>query len=218
MFLSLSIAPLFPSGYAQSRRISCDTKGHISGRDQSTEYMLNSLTYGWWTDPSLFIADPDAIALGPMADQGARNLREARSRFLSAVITGGMVLDGSALGTDPVADQYAKKIYGNPELNAVARASPAFEPVEGNTGDHAANAYEWWQGSKLLVAVFNFSPAESATVRIPLQRLDPKWTSSTTVKVRDISDERERGSVSGALFETLAPAQSRLLALTPAAQ
>jgi alpha-galactosidase len=53
MFLSLSIAPLFPSGYGHSRRLSCDSKGHIGGGDQSTEYMLNSLTYGWWTDKSL---------------------------------------------------------------------------------------------------------------------------------------------------------------------
>lgn len=217
MFLSLSIAPLFPSGYAQSRRISCDTKGYISGRDQSTEYMLNSLTYGWWTDPSLFIADPDAVALGPMADQGARNLREARSRFLSTVIAGGMVLDGSALGSDQVADQYATEIYSNPELNAVAHRNPAFEPVEGNTGDQAANAYEWRQGDKLLVAVFNFDPAASTTIRIPLQRLDPTWTASTTVNVRDLSEQKDAGSNTGILSEELAPAQSRLLALTPAA-
>ena len=31
MFISLSIAPLFPSGYGNARRLSCDTKGHISG-------------------------------------------------------------------------------------------------------------------------------------------------------------------------------------------
>ena len=49
MFLSLSIAPLFPSGYGHSRQLSCDTKGFISRGDQKTEYMLNSFTYGWWT-------------------------------------------------------------------------------------------------------------------------------------------------------------------------
>lgn len=217
MFLSLSIAPLFPSGYAQSRRISCDTKGYISGRDQSTEYMLNSLTYGWWTDPSLFIADPDAVALGPMANQGARNLREARSRYLSTVITGGMVLDGSALGADPVADQFAESIYGNPELNAIAHLNPAFEPVDGNTGDQAANAYEWKDGNKVLVAVFNFDPDAATTISVPLDRVSDAWTQSTTVQVHDMTQQKDAGTVTGVLVEQLAPAQSRLLELTPAA-
>jgi alpha-galactosidase len=58
MFLSLSIAPLFPSGYGHARRLSCDTKGHINGNEQSTEYMLNALTYGWWTNKRLYILDP----------------------------------------------------------------------------------------------------------------------------------------------------------------
>jgi hypothetical protein len=217
MFLSLSIAPLFPSGYAQARRISCDTKGFISGRDQSTEYMLNSLSYGWWTDPSLFIADPDAVALGPTADQGARNLREARSRYLSTVITGGMVLDGSALGTDPVADQFAEAIYGNPELNALAHQNPAFEPVEGNTGDHAANAYEWKEGDKVLVAVFNFDSDALTTINVPLERLSDAWNQSTTVQVHDMTQQKDAGTLTGVLSEQLAPAQSRLLELTPAA-
>src|SRR5260370_42510116 len=46
MFLTLSIAPLFPSAYRHARRPSCDTKGHISGGDQTTEYILDSLTQG----------------------------------------------------------------------------------------------------------------------------------------------------------------------------
>ncbi|WP_130424844.1 hypothetical protein [Edaphobacter modestus] len=88
MFLSLSIAPLFPSGYGHARRLSCDTKGHINGGDQSTEYMLNSLTYGWWSNGSLYITDPDHVVLGESADQGARNVAEGKSRLLSAVISG----------------------------------------------------------------------------------------------------------------------------------
>ncbi len=41
-FISLSIAPLFPSGYGHSRRISCDVTGSLA----DTEYLLNSLAYG----------------------------------------------------------------------------------------------------------------------------------------------------------------------------
>lgn len=215
MFLSLSIAPLFPSGYAQSRRISCDTKGHISGRNQSTEYMLNSLTYGWWTNRNLFIADPDAVALGTHADQGARNLPEARSRFLSAVITGGMVLDGSDFLDDPQAPQFAEKTYGNPELNALAHQNPAFEPVEGDTGDHAANVFEWKDNGRILVAFFNFDADAPATIRVPLARLSSGWDASTKVKVRNMSEQQDAGTAQGTISVTLAPAQSRLLALSP---
>ena len=64
MYLSLSIAPLIPSRYVHARRLSCDTKGHISGSDQTTEYMLNSLTYGRWTSKNLYIADPDHVVFG----------------------------------------------------------------------------------------------------------------------------------------------------------
>jgi hypothetical protein len=34
--------------------------------------MLNSLTYGWWTDKNLYITDPDHVVLGEKADQGAQ--------------------------------------------------------------------------------------------------------------------------------------------------
>jgi hypothetical protein len=91
MFLSLSIAPLFPSGYGHARRLSCDTKGHINGNEQSTEYMLNALTYGWWTNKRLYILDPDHVVLGEQGDLGARNVKEGDSRLLSAVISGGML-------------------------------------------------------------------------------------------------------------------------------
>ncbi len=66
MFLSLSIAPLFPSGYGHARRLSCDTKGHISGKDQSTEYMLNALTIisgGMILDSTRLADDPDGQAM-----------------------------------------------------------------------------------------------------------------------------------------------------------
>jgi alpha-galactosidase len=214
MFLSLSIAPIFPSGYAQARRISCDTKGHISGHDQSTEYMLNSLTYGWWTNRNLFIADPDAVTLGSRSDQGARNLPEARSRFLSAAITGGMVLDSSAYLDDPDAPQFAEQVYGNPELNALAHLNLAFEPVEGDTGDQAANVFMWKDGGRLLVAFFNFNADAPANIRMPLARLSSEWSASTTVKVRNVSEQEDAGTAQGSVSVTLAPAQSRLLELT----
>ena len=59
MYSNLSIAPLFPSQYANSRRIGCDAFGSIG----DTEYTLNSLTYGWWLDGVYDFNDPDEIVL-----------------------------------------------------------------------------------------------------------------------------------------------------------
>ena len=48
-FISLSIAPVFPGQYAHGRRVSCDAFGTIDW----TEYMLNSLSYGWWLNENV---------------------------------------------------------------------------------------------------------------------------------------------------------------------
>jgi alpha-galactosidase len=113
MFLSLSIAPLVPSGYGHARRLSCDIKGHIRGGDQTTEYMLNSLTYGWWTSKTLYITDLDHVVLGDKADQRARNMIEGRTRLLSAIIRGGTVLDSSRLTDDPQSQEFAEFVYNS---------------------------------------------------------------------------------------------------------
>ena len=78
MFISASIAPIFPSQYAHSRRISCDSYGSIN----ETEYMLNSLTYGFWQNGTIYsYTDPDHLVLAK-----ASSLTEARSRVNSGVI------------------------------------------------------------------------------------------------------------------------------------
>ncbi len=151
MFLSLSIAPLFPSGYGHARRISCDTKGHISGGDQTTEYMLNSLTYGWWTNGKLYIADPDHVVLGEKADQGARSVTEGKSRLLSAILSGGMILDSSPLADDQQARELARAVYDNRNLFTVASEGKAFVRLRATRGarppqplyGHSPMVYIW---------------------------------------------------------------------------
>lgn len=212
MFISLSIAPLFPSGYGNARRVSCDVKGHISGGDQSTEYMLNSLTYGWWTDGSLYILDPDEVVLGPVADQGARNINEARSRFLSDVIAGGMVLDSSAYLDDPLARSLTKATYLNPQLNRIAAEGKVFRPIEGDTGDHSTNAFVRSDNGTYYVAVFNFDEAASARISIPLARIDQQLANAN-VEVTDISDGSSVNSEQGKLVVDLESSASKMIEL-----
>jgi alpha-galactosidase len=180
MFISLSIAPLFPSGYGHARRLSCDTKGHISGGDQSTEYMLNSLTYGWWTSKNLYITDPDHVVLGDNADLGARSVVEGKSRLLSAIISGGMILDSSRLADDPQGQELAQAVYSNRPWLAVAAEDKTFRPIEGNTGDKATDAFVRSSVHGAYVAFFNYDEKHEQTITIPLDRIDKMLASDAT--------------------------------------
>ena len=59
MFIALSIAPIFPYQYGNSRRIACDTWGKIG----QSEYSLNSVSGGWWTNEFYQYNDPDHLVL-----------------------------------------------------------------------------------------------------------------------------------------------------------
>jgi alpha-galactosidase len=213
MFLSLSIAPLFPSGYGHARRLSCDTKGHISGGDQTTEYMLNSLTYGWWTDKNLYITDPDHVVLGEKADQGARSLTEGKSRLLSAIISGGMILDSSRLADDPKGRELARSVYDNRNLFAVASEGMAFRPVEGDTGDKAAAVFSRPSSHGVYVAVFNYDEKHPQTIAIPLERIDQALAKASSVSVKDVGSGNALQSAHNTLSVELSPSESKLIEL-----
>jgi hypothetical protein len=213
MFLSLSIAPLFPSGYGHARRLSCDTKGHISGGDQTTEYMLNSLTYGWWTDKTLYITDPDHVVLGEKADQGARSVTEGKSRLLSAIISGGMILDSSRLADDPQGRELAQSVYDNREWFAVASEGIAFRPIEGDTGNKAAAAFIRPSAHGVYVALFNYEEKLPQTITIPLARIDPTLVTVSSVSATDVASGKTLQSAHGNLSVELSPSESKLIEL-----
>lgn len=211
MFLSLSIAPLFPSGYGHARRLSCDTKGHIGGGDQSTEYMLNSLTYGWWTDKNLYITDPDHVVLGDKADLGARNTTEGESRLLSAIISGGMILDSSRLADDPQGRELAKEVYKNRNLFAVASEGKVFRPIEGNTGNQATAVFTRPSSHGYYLALFNYDDKLPKTISVPVSRIAPALTQAQTLNATDVASGAQFPPFQGEVTVQLAPAESRLI-------
>jgi hypothetical protein len=213
MFLSLSIAPLFPSGYGHARRLSCDTKGHISGGDKSTEYMLNSLTYGWWTSKNLYITDPDHVVLGDKADQGARSVVEGKSRLLSAIISGGMILDSSQLADDPHGQELAQAVYHNRAWFAVAAEDKTFRPIEGDTGDKATDIFVRSTARGAYVAVFNYDENHSHAIAIPLERIDKALASVSSVAVIDVGSGTSLQPAHSDVSVNLSPSQSTLLEL-----
>ncbi|MFD0696618.1 OmpL47-type beta-barrel domain-containing protein [Paenibacillus sp. GCM10027628] len=201
MFISESIAPLFPSQYAHSRRISCDVYGKIS----ETEYELNALTYGWWQNGTIYpYTDPDHMALSR-----ASSLNEARSRVNSAVISGTVFLNSDDVH-NVNAQAYMNELLTNKEINRVALRGKAFQAVEGNTGANAADTFMLNDNGTYYLAVFNYNAASSATKSVNLARAGLNGVGSY---LRTDLWTGTEDKVSGTLDVALQPAESKLFKL-----
>lgn len=201
MFISASIAPLFPSQYAHARRISCDIDGSLS----RTEYQLNNLTYGWWQNGTIYpYTDPDYMTLVKGGSFDA-----AQSRVNSAAISGTVFLNSDDV-SNPAAQELMKKLLTNKQVNEVALKGQAFKPVEGNTGTGAADTFIMQEGKDYYLAVFNYTNApvsktvDFARVGIP---------SSSKVKVTDLWTNAS-SQAAGQLKVDLNGAQSKLYKIT----
>ena len=164
-FLSLSIAPLFPYGYGNARRFSCDA----FGLSEDIEYVLNAQTYSWWTGGRLYqFNDPDHIVLQRsfcMLQDSTEG--EARARYTSAAIAGSVMLlaDNYAL---PGAMERTVRIAGNPEVNTIARSGVVFRPAD-SAGGSASPVYTAEIEGTTYAALFSWKGHEE-TVCIPLER------------------------------------------------
>ncbi|WP_339797808.1 S-layer homology domain-containing protein [Paenibacillus sp. FSL R5-0744] len=204
MFISASIAPIFPSQYAHSRRISCDTYGKIN----ETEYMLNSLTYGFWQNGTIYTyTDPDHLALAR-----ASSLTEARSRMNSGVIAGTVLL-GSDDVNDPKAQEYMTALFNNKEVLELALKGKVFKPLEGNTNANAADTFVMKDGNDYYMAVFNYSANAAADKAVNLGRAGLDAAESYTMQ--DLWTG-EVSTISGTLALSLQPTESKLVKLTAA--
>lgn len=154
-FLSLGIAPLFPHGYGHARRMSCDAFSNIA----ATEYMLNSLTYSWWSHRHLYpFNDPDHLPVYQPSGGGVVPAIEALSRMVSGVISGGMLLNGDDL-TNAEARRRVQSLFTNPEMLALAKKGLTFRPIEAGTGAAATDAFVLHDpvDKSYYLAVFNYS-------------------------------------------------------------
>ncbi len=159
MYLSESIAPIFPYQYGHSRRIACDTSTTIS----ETAYEMQSVTYGWWISGRLYqYNDPDIMKF-----TGATT-NENQSRLISCAVSGTVFLNGDDL-TSPAAQALALACLTNSAINGVAQAGQSFVPVEGNTGTNATSVFVRQDGTTWCVAVFNYG-SSALTTNINLAR------------------------------------------------
>ena len=209
-FISFSIAPMFPSQYAHSRRISCDVFGTI---DQ-TEYMLNSLTYGWWMNGTIYpFNDPDHIVVyNSFNHKQAILYNEGLSRYISAAIAGTMLIDSDDFRIKE-ARKRATEILTCEEINAVAKRNVAFRPVEGNTKDAACDTFVSYEESEdaLYLAVFNFDSSKTKKMQMDPERLglDP----SVEYEMYDLWS-KETAAFKGDFEISLEAAQPKLFRIT----
>ncbi len=159
MYINLSISPVFPAQYAQSRRIACDAWNKI----KDTEYTMNAVSYGWWIDQVYQYNDADHVVL-QQATEG-----ENRARVTSAVITGLYIAgdDFSQEGSDEGKER-AKKFLTNPEINAIA-TGVTFRPVEGNS-EKSENQFIRTDEKAIYYVIFNYGETDLTTT-LPLERI-----------------------------------------------
>ena len=175
MFVNLSIAPLFPGQYAHSRRISCDAWEQMYNaniRAGTTEYVLNSLTYGWWLDYVYDFNDADHIKLDGVGEG------ENRARITSSAITGIFILgDNYSESGDNEMKERSKLLLKNSGIIQMAHNTKAFRPVRSGNGNRASEMFyqKSIDGDVTYVAIFNYGTA-SRNYTIDFSDLDCQGT------------------------------------------
>ncbi len=186
MYLNLSISPVFPAHYAQSRRIACDAWNKI----KDTEYTLNALSYGWWQDKVYRYNDADHIVLRD-ATEG-----ENRARVTSGVITGVYIAgDDFSAGGKEEDKAKARKFLTNARVNALA-TGVAFRPVNGNGAQSENEFVRIDSRGNAQLAVFNYSENElRTTVSLDRIGLNP-FKEYKTTELWSGKETRAKGTMS----------------------
>ena len=160
MLMYAAISPNLATGpYVHMRRIACDAFKSIS----ETGYTLNSTTYGWWLDNVYNYLDADHIVFG------TETVGANRARLTSAIVTGTLITgdDFSSKGTWTAR---AQSLLQNKDVLAAARTGKAFRPVEGNTGNEAAELFVKTLDSYVYLAAVNYG-SSTKSYSVPLPRI-----------------------------------------------
>jgi len=172
IFVSLSIAPLFPNTFGNSRRYCCDAFGHI----EDVRYCLNAVNFAWWVNGNLYnYNDPDHVVLynSVIDKRGNTTIEEARSRYNSAIISGSVMMLSDNYG--PIGDvdsinrvrSRSKEIADNERINAIGRLGKSFVPIE--LTDRTTNVYTLHHAGNYYAAIFNFKDVTDK-ITVDLQR------------------------------------------------
>ena len=181
MYVVESIAPIFPYQYAHGRRQTCDRFSEIG----ESEYVMNAISYGWWTDRLYTVNDPDQLVLCKAGHGAQETMGENRARATTGMTSGafifgdnlaspGVVTDnGVDVGYPEESRRRALEIMGNPDINEYVRENiGSFRPIEGSNPTGTSNGAAGQESESLFmretpqyvyVAVFNFANGTFAT-------------------------------------------------------
>jgi len=166
MFIALSIAPIFPYQYGNSRRIACDTWGKIN----HSEYAMNAICGGWWTNGFYQRNDPDHIVLVGN-DKVKETEGENRARLTTGIASGMLLLadnydlndNKTGCGDPMLSYERAALLLCNKEINDLAKkVKHSFRPVFGyrpfdGKAQSADNFIVYKDGQDTFLAIINFA-------------------------------------------------------------
>lgn len=162
LFIALSIAPLFPYQYGNSRRIACDTWGRIG----HAEYSMNALGGGWWAGALYQYLDPDHCPLIGNGDDVHTTEGENRARLSNLCATGMLLIsdnydlrDETGKGDPRLSVERAPKVLMNKWVNALGRKGKAFRPVYGTVQGNTDNFFVLTEKDTTYVVVINYGDA-----------------------------------------------------------
>lgn len=190
IYIAESISPIFPYQYANSRRTSCDTWGKI---DQ-TEYSMNAISGGWWTDVLYQYNDPDHVVLVGHGDQANTTLGENRARYTNAAVTGMMLVadnfsdaNNAQRGNPALSKERAQQIMLNEDVNEIVDMGVSFRPLYGydeylGSSERAENFFYHRTDKYLYVAGINYGSLLPLTGNIGLSELGLVRSDFTEVK------------------------------------
>ncbi len=181
MYIVESIAPLFPYQYAHGRRTCCDRFSEIG----ESEYVMNSISYGWWTDKLYTVNDPDQLVMCKAGHGAKETIGENRARATTGMATGAFIFgdnfsdkvleDGVVRGYPEESRTRALQIMGNVDINDYVRNNTgSFRPVEGHkpsTSQQSETLFVRETPQYYYLAVFNWGPLLSNVGTVKYERL-----------------------------------------------
>lgn len=176
MYIVESMAPLFPYQYAHGRRVCCDRWSRL----QESEFVMNAISYGWWTSRLYTVNDPDQLTLCQNNYNHQETLGENRVRATSGMTTGAYIFgdnfsDNNSTGYPAESRARAMQILTNEDINQYVRDNTgSFMPIEGNnpsSSQHAESDFMRDTPQYLYVAAFNWRTLLERSGKISFERL-----------------------------------------------
>lgn len=202
LFVSASISPIFPYGYAHARRMCCDCFGTIG----DSEYAMNSFAWGYPLEKNIYaLNDPDHTVLLSSFKHSDTSEQEAQTRFVASVVAGGVMMLSDDY-SNPEVRRRANKLLGNNSLLELIAGKKRFTPLTMPQHDKGADCFICQQSGYSYLAVLNFANTP-ATRQLRLSQLGVEATTASFLL------EDYKVSINDELIVVLKPESSTIIRL-----